>query len=200
MTPPPPNGNADSKGTLPPAGATGGAGGATGGAATGAGTGAGPKTGGAGGAAGGAGSGTKSNVNKNADTTRTGTIPKNTGASPNPAPAPGLLAAPQPSAEGFLQITPAMLHQLLASAAASPPHHREPPVPKFWESEPAAWFQVFRGHYQPRKAETLHSWPFSTHSYLWFPLLLSHYAVRLLAASLRTSSIKLIVFCSNALK
>ena len=23
-------------------------------------------------------------------------------------------------------------------------------MPKFWESEPAAWFQVFRGHYQPR--------------------------------------------------
>ena len=41
-----------------------------------------------------------------------------------------------------------MLQQLLASASSG--NHREPPVPKFWETEPAAWFQVFRGHYQPR--------------------------------------------------
>ena len=45
-----------------------------------------------------------------------------------------------------------MLQQLLSSAIAtsSSGHHRETPVPKFWEAEPAAWFQVFRGHYQPR--------------------------------------------------
>ena len=71
------------------------------------------------------------------------------------SPATQSLAGPFPpaNADGVLQITPAMLQQLLASAVASvatAANHREPPVPKFWESEPAAWFRVFRGHYQPR--------------------------------------------------
>ena len=97
----------------------------------------------------------------NASGRGTGTTPKTnapTGTSASAltsAASPGsrsLLAGPFPpaNAEGVLQITPAVLQQLLASAvAASSSNHREPPMPKFWESEPAAWFQVFRGHYQP---------------------------------------------------
>ena len=65
----------------------------------------------------------------------------------------GSLAGPFPAVDSaeVLQITPVMLQQLLASAiaASATGGHREPPVPKFWESEPAAWFQVFWGHYQP---------------------------------------------------
>ena len=83
----------------------------------------------------------------------TGAVPRTTAGNTNTtsATAANSLAGPfqQASAEGFLQITPAMLQQLLASASSSG-NHREPPVPKFWETEPAAWFQVFRGHYQPR--------------------------------------------------
>ena len=62
-------------------------------------------------------------------------------------------ALPAPDQAGIIPMTPAMLQQILASALtvnASASTHREPPVPKFWESEPAAWFQVFRGHYAPR--------------------------------------------------
>ena len=53
---------------------------------------------------------------------------------------------PQANAAGMIELTPQMFQQLLANAGG----HREPPVPKLWESEPAAWFQVFRGHYAPR--------------------------------------------------
>ena len=89
--------------------------------------------------------------------TGTGTIPKSSTPGAN-SQALGTLAQPLPpaGADGVLQITPAMLQQLLASAvAASSNNHREPPVPKFWESEPAAWFQVFRGHYRLRNLSQL---------------------------------------------
>ena len=137
MTPPP---NPPQTGNA--AGGTGAAGGA---GATGAGTGTGSKTGpgtttsGTGGTAGNATHGTGGTIPKaNLNTTAGGTQSL---AGPFP---------PAPDASGVLQITSAQLQQLLTSAVASAGGHREPPVPKLWESEPAAWFQVFRGHYAPR--------------------------------------------------
>ena len=68
------------------------------------------------------------------------------------------LAGPFPPADsaGVLQITPAMLQQLVASAtAASSSNPREPPVLKFWESEAAVWFQVFHWYYQQRNLTQL---------------------------------------------
>ena len=59
-----------------------------------------------------------------------------------------LAGFPQANAAGNIELTPQMLQQLLTLANAG--GHKEPPVPKLWESEPAAWFQVFRGHYAPR--------------------------------------------------
>ena len=129
MTPPP---KTDTGNALPPGGkpaqpgATGGAtGGATSGAASGGRTGALPKTGAA------------------AAPTDTA-HQRGSLAAPLPAPAAGQ--------DQVLQITSSMLQQLLSSAiaASNSGQHREPPVPKFWEAEPAAWFQVFRGHYQQR--------------------------------------------------
>ena len=143
VTPPPPTGShqtnlADDKGAAQGVPGPTGASGATGGHGTK------PSTG--------------ASANKNAASGRgTGALPKNpagTGASTgayNLGSVPAPTATPPASSDDMLQISPAMLQQLLASAvAASSSNHREPPVPKFWESESAAWFQVFRSHYQPR--------------------------------------------------
>ena len=167
MTPPPPpagsNGQTDTK-----ANATGGTAGPAGGAGA---TASGTTSSGTQGTSSTGASGSKTGTNKNTagdpsrrgtgGTSGTGTIPKNTGTNTGTTQntaanslAGPFLQAPTPG-EGFLQITPTMLQQLLASAVASSGNHREPPVPKFWETEPAAWFQVFRGHYQPRNLSQL---------------------------------------------
>ena len=174
MTPPPPPG---AQGGTPAPGSaagtpstkpnTGNA--AASGTAAGQGTAAGKGAAGAAGAAGTAGTsgtGTKSGTSTSGTTGSAGgssrgagAIPKNntTGTSAPPSSVgPPVNTLPPVDPAAVLQITPAMLQQLLSSAiAASSSSPREPPVPKFWESEPAAWFQVFRGHYQPRNLTQL---------------------------------------------
>ena len=149
MTPPPP--------TTSGAGATGGA--AAPGVPGQANPGAGGTTGtGAGGASGTGTGGTKSSPGTSGNSSRGGS---NTGASQRGNTSSGTSSSAsgtrgtgsgQLPDTGVLQLTPAMLQQIIASAitATSSTHHKEPPVPKFWEAEPAAWFQVFRGHYQQR--------------------------------------------------
>ena len=155
MTPPPKTDTGTTGNAPPPGGKPaqpGATGGATGGAAGGA----------TGGAAGGqAPGGAATSGQKTGGATsggRTGTTPKTgaAGTATDNVHQRGSLAAPLPAPaagqDQVLQITSSMLQQLLSSAiaASNSGQHREPPVPKFWEAEPAAWFQVFRGHYQQR--------------------------------------------------
>ena len=160
---PAPAGNAANTGTAAPQGTKTGASGATGGAAAGQTPGSnnntvppGTKSGNTGGATGGSSRGTgtvpKTNLGTaNAAAATAAAAAAATAANSNQR---GSLAGPFPVAgsDQVLQITSSMLQQLISSAiaASATGHHKEPPVPKFWESEPAAWFQIFRGHYQPR--------------------------------------------------
>ena len=53
----------------------------------------------------------------------------------------------------LIQLSPAQLQQLLANATS--PSGPPPKCPKFWDQEPAAWFMVFRGHYEGRNLSQL---------------------------------------------
>ena len=145
-------------------GATGGAGGA-GGAAAGAAAGPGGTKSTAGGAAGtknatGGATGAGGAKHKTKDGTGSGGLgPPNAGNRGTPPPR----SAPLP--EGVVQLSSATLQQMLAAAvaagAASVPAavsapDPTPKLPKFWESEPAAWFSVFRQHFEGKQLTQLH--------------------------------------------
>ena len=76
--------------------------------------------------------------------------------------APGGQPAPVIDGNSLIQLTPHALQQLLANAVAAntpavpaPAPIPAPKCPKFWEQEPAAWFMVFRGHYEGRNLDQL---------------------------------------------
>ena len=75
------------------------------------------------------------------------------------------------TSSGLVQMSPEALQQIVTAAvaaaiaqpsavavaapavAAAPP---PPKLPKFWEQEPAAWFSVFRDHFEGKQATQLH--------------------------------------------